>query len=362
MNGWTPVVTYLGVESSSGTIDSDNQVTVTFANGVPASILPNEISLGFTEAVNNRKVIIYSSAPHSIQQTLAITSSSSVTCSFQGGCEYEVVGNGLTAAIQGDSSSNKINVCERECVIDEAQSTSTSTICTLPSVPTSFSASEYDLATSGNLESVITWTSSTGDETAKVHDGNMKNDFTDSGSSCYIKMDFRTGYAGVLENAKFFINNLIDNSPFVDNLVFEGSDDGSNWTNLWTIDANIHEGWNEFDWEDGEEPAYNSYRFFGSSSGACRVGEVRLNGIEAIQSTATSHTCDVNVLIGGAATAATSVVYDQTSTPSLESISPRFGSVLGGEEITFTGTGFGSSGATVTLDNEDCAVTSQIDT
>jgi hypothetical protein len=57
-------------------------------------------------------------------------------------------------------------------------------------------------------------------------------------------MDFTEGYSGVLEFAKFYITTLTDNTPFDGNLVFQGSNDGSSWDDLWTIDANIHEGWN----------------------------------------------------------------------------------------------------------------------
>jgi len=363
MNGWTPVVTYLGVDSSSGSIDSDTQVTVTFDNGVPASSAMNVVSLGFFDSVNNKKTNAYAVAELSIQQVFAITGSTSVTCSFQGGCQIEVMAPGLTAALASGVEGNRIEVCERECVFDADVSSSAATVCNVPSVPTSFSASQYNLATSGSLESSITWSSSGGSaETAKVHDNDNLNDYTDGSSSCWIQMDFKPNYAGVLEQSKFFINNLLDNTPFVDNLIFQGSDDGSTWTDLWTIDANIHEGWNDFNWEDGSEPAYNKFRFAGSASGACRVGEIKLSGIEAIQSTATSYVCDTNVFIEDFATVASPVTYDQASTPLLTSIEPRFGSVLGNEPITFVGTGFGTSGAIVTLDGKDCAVTVQIDT
>lgn len=65
LNGWTPQIrSVYGVESSSGTIDSDTQVTITYE--APASATPTEISLSFFDSVNNKIVTAYSVAPLSI--------------------------------------------------------------------------------------------------------------------------------------------------------------------------------------------------------------------------------------------------------------------------------------------------------
>jgi hypothetical protein len=37
-----------------------------------------------------------------------------------------------------------------------------------------------------------------------------------------------------------------------DNLAFEGSADGETYENLFTVDENVHEGWNYHAWEDDE--------------------------------------------------------------------------------------------------------------
>jgi hypothetical protein len=160
----------------------------------------------------------------------------------------------------------------------------------------------------------------------------------------------------VLDSIKFFINNLNDNTPFVNNLVLQGYD-GASYTDLWTIDANIHEGWNSYDWEEGFKPSYNSYRFSGSAKGACRIGEIQAQGVLAIDDENDEYSCPVNVIIEGESTAANPVTASSTSTPELQAIVPRFGSVLGGEEITFEGTDFSDSAtATITIDDIDCAV------
>ena len=56
------------------------------------------------------------------------------------------------------------------------------------------------------------------------------------------------------------------------------------------------------------------------------------------------------------------VTYNAAVTPKLTSVSPRFGSVLGGTTVTLTGTNFPVGAATVTFDNRVCTVQSQSDT
>ena len=68
-------------------------------------------------------------------------------------------------------------------------------------------------------------------------------------------------------------------------------------------------------------------------------------------------------MLDGVATDLEAVTFDSTSTPVLTSMSDRFGSVLGGESITFTGTGFSSSATTtVLIDDKECASVTTTDT
>ena len=104
---------------------------------------------------------------------------------------------------------------------------------------------------------------------------------------------------GVLEEVKFFINEMFDKTPYVGGLVFQGSDNGFDFTDLWTIDASVHEGWNSHDFDEGSEPSFNIYRFQGTTSGSCRVGEVRLHGTESIDNDSSSYTCTPKLTLDG---------------------------------------------------------------
>jgi IPT/TIG domain len=55
-----------------------------------------------------------------------------------------------------------------------------------------------------------------------------------------------------------------------------------------------------------------------------------------------------------------SITYQDALTPLLTSISPRFGSVVGGENVTFTGENFSSNVGdySILIDNRVCTVLS----
>lgn len=95
-------------------------------------------------------------------------------------------------------------------------------------------------------------------------------------------MTMKKNHVAVLDEAKIFINFLTSKTPYVNNLAFQGSND--NWatfTELHRFSEEIHEGWNYINYRDHgvDKPAYNSYRFQGNETGACKVTEFRLHGV-----------------------------------------------------------------------------------
>lgn len=107
-----------------------------------------------------------------------------------------------------------------------------------------------------------TWSGTASEaELAKLIDNKNMIDMVDSSSSCHFQIQYKENHVGVLDEVKFFVNDLIDKTVFDGGLIFQGSDDGVNFTDLWTVDASVHEGWNSFDFEDGSKPSFNIYRF-----------------------------------------------------------------------------------------------------
>jgi len=54
--------------------------------------------------------------------------------------------------------------------------------------------------------------------------------------------------------------NIEAKDKFDGNLKFQGSMDGSSYDDLFTVDENIHEGWNYHKWDAAED--YPKYRYF----------------------------------------------------------------------------------------------------
>ena len=127
------------------------------------------------------------------------------------------------------------------------------------------------------------------------------------------------------------------------------------------MDKSVHEGWNSLDFEEeGSRPAYSVYRFQGAVKGSCRIGEVKLHGVEAIADDEPIYSCTPKLRIDDTVTELNAVSFDADYTPVLTGMSSRFVSVLGGEQIEIYGTGFSESAATtVLIDDRECTVDSQ---
>lgn len=205
------------------------------------------------------------------------------------------------------------------------------------------------------------------EETEILHDGLTVESYeTDETSGCEFGMTFKDGHVAVLDEAKVFIGFLTDKTPYVDQLAFHGSND--NWATfdeLHIFSDEIHEGWNYIDYRDDGvvQPAYNSYRFYGSTTGSCKVTEFKLHGVEAIADENDSYSCTPTIMIGEeelvTSVALEDISYSATMTPKLTAISPRFGSVLGGTTVTLSGENLqGSGSTTVAFDDRTCTVQS----
>jgi hypothetical protein len=180
--------------------------------------------------------------------------------------------------------------------------------------------------------------------TMSVWDGSHQNGWTDPSTSCHFGTAFRNNYVGVINEVKYFMNRF-DKFDYDGELKFQGSSTGypNSWLTLFTVGKEIHEGWNYYNFPPGKELAYRYYRFYGSHSRSCIVGEISLRGYEVYDSSNLTHTCSANLIVNGVTPAITLkkyITYQATLTPLLKSISPRFGSVVGGDLITFNGENF----------------------
>lgn len=220
-----------GVESSSSVINSATSITATFANGVPVASTAISPSLRFvpTASGGRRRLVSITDADQqmiavnvdvTISNAIQVTGSTSgLSCSFQGGCPYSVTAQGLFSTIQADNTTY-IDVCGNECVLSANSSDRAQATCTLPHVSTSYSASNYEIVKVGVLHDG-TWTgTATSEELARLIDNKNMVDMTDTSDNCYFQIQYKPEHVGVLDEVKFFVNHLVDKTPFVDNLVF----------------------------------------------------------------------------------------------------------------------------------------------
>jgi hypothetical protein len=76
----------------------------------------------------------------------------------------------------------------------------------------------------------------------------------DSGEAeCYVGGSFKENHVGMLSQVKYFMGDIDDKTQYADLLKFQGSADNATWTDLFTVDENVHEGWNYFQWEDAAD-------------------------------------------------------------------------------------------------------------
>ena len=83
-----------------------------------------------------------------------------------------------------------------------------------------------------------TWTGTAdAKQLPKLYDDKNLIDYTDAtAEACSFQVQYKENHVGVLDEAKIFINNLLDKKPFIGSK-FQGSNDGKTWTDLWTLDA-----------------------------------------------------------------------------------------------------------------------------
>ena len=62
--------------------------------------------------------------------------------------------------------------------------------------------------------------------------------------ACHIGMAYKAGHVGMLQQVKWFIGEIWDKTIYAGEVKFQGSNDGTTYTDIFTMDENVHEGWN----------------------------------------------------------------------------------------------------------------------
>ena len=95
-SGYTAQASFNGVKADTTVVDSASSVTATWTSGVPIVAAATKPELKFT-AEGELKTAIYASMASDLTNALNIVSSSQdLSCSFAGGCKFEITSPGLT--------------------------------------------------------------------------------------------------------------------------------------------------------------------------------------------------------------------------------------------------------------------------
>lgn len=105
--------------------------------------------------------------------------------------------------------------------------------------------------------------------------------------------------------------------------------------------------------------------------GACRINEIKFTGSEVIDDSNNSYDCkptlhlkSLDKKVEDTKKEMTAVTYQGAKTAVVKTITPRYGSVVGGESVTFGGTGFDSNHANyeIIIDGVACVATAATST
>ena len=335
------------VSAGSGVNDAD----LTFANslGGEFDILYFIDTVGFA-----------TTSPSARNVTLAASNltQSNSAFSLNGGGTYQVTGKGFYPDDFKDLY--KIEICGRPCKM--ASSARTLLECKTPKFNTVSIQTDLNI----DQESVIPpedIISSNASGTPLINDDSPATGFVASSASCHVGYDFGEGLLVQTSKIRLFPTLDTDEKMLI-GAVIEGSmtggSDDSEWTEMVVIDYNIVENWNSFFPDAAKNETWN-FRFIRvRNTQYCAIGEFEVWGIllnNAPTANKTSHTCDVQVYLEDTllATLTSGAEYREDQTPIVTSISPKYISTAGGEEVTITGTNLDVNGS-VYIDNVPCAI------
>ena len=104
---------------------------MTWNKGIPVVATAVPPKLNFTEVATGIAYGAYFNV--NLTNTISVSSTTqNLQCSFSGGCEFEIVATGLSSLLEHLPNTNKIKICGRECVYDNATSDHLSAKCKLP--------------------------------------------------------------------------------------------------------------------------------------------------------------------------------------------------------------------------------------
>ncbi|KAL4484574.1 hypothetical protein ABPG74_019751 [Tetrahymena malaccensis] len=361
-------IAYLQQSSNSAQIFSSNinsqsssSAVISFANA-PAGTYQLYLldSSNNYPSIQNKQVVF----------PLAGLTSPQVTSSYAGGQQLIISGSGFNAQ---NLQQNIVTICGNQASVLSA-TPSTLTV-SVPSAYSAFSRNAYQFP-ADNLNPLIGFTTISDDPNGNsqyLNDGDLLYYYSSSSaSSCYCGFNFGSSTQVVLSKFQLYPRSqgVTDASAFF-GTQFQASVDGINWVTLLTVGSDFHLGKNMYlidtlvttnpSKTNDLKAAYQQFRLFDSTGQSqCQLVEIQLFGWKQGTQVENGNTlsCPVQVQVNGspAFSLNNNVVYDQTKTFIVNSISPNYGSINGGTQISISLDRAPASGSTavVTIDGVTC--------
>lgn len=134
--------------------------------------------------------IEYNEFVETTPKEFAITSSSFDSCSFAGGCSYQINAEGIAAMLL--NKNNCVDVCGNECVLQTDNYDSTVAYCTVPHMATDYSVENYKITET----KVLKGTEFPNDF---LTDGDLTKIFKPDYKKCEFGTTMKPGHIGVLD-------------------------------------------------------------------------------------------------------------------------------------------------------------------
>jgi hypothetical protein len=267
----------------------------------------------------------------------------------------------------------KVSFCGNECAVVESAYDSvtceTAPLNSVESITTYNNLEPEKLA----AEAFISANAAAEDPSA-AFDGNFAKHFEAAasvdGSSCWVGMDLGEDVRAVLTRSRFF--PVHQYAQKTDGGKFEVSSDRTTWEELATV-ANPHQGWNWITLDPSTQSPVRYIRYVGASGSRCIMTQLEFYGytvkpgstctVELSTTAPLSHPSlgpmsTDHELVQTVEPNEVTFTYDQQQTGVVTSVEPRFGSSLGGEVVTLSGTNLATDvgNATVTVNGKPCVV------
>ena len=139
-----------------------------------------------------------------------------------------------------------LKVCGVPAELNVAASTSSTVKLTVPKLATTYSVETFKVSEESYLVGTP-FSSSSDPELAKtVFDKDDMNGFTDTTKNpCFVGTTFAPNHRGVVSEVKFFLRKFVK-TQFIGVTKFQGSNNGTAYTDIFTFGDDVHEGWNYY--------------------------------------------------------------------------------------------------------------------